>query len=668
MSGPCESGRHDGLQDVPSELRAAPGHWTLCDPKTKVPLTLHGHRRQGSWYDKADDFEAVHAALREESSPGHAAGFVFRSDRRYTGVDLDNVRNPESGQIVDWAEALVTQLDSYTEISVSGRGLHVLLSGSKPEEIERCKIGPLPDSGGGNGAQIEIYDQGRYFVTTGDATIPQSMLAGTEALRPALEGLRIEPIHLERAAEEPSIQELLAKGAPKGCRNESAARLVGHFLRAGQDDEKIRERMREWNELCRPPMSSRELTSVINSMARTHARREQWPQPRPLIPDRPTIQFPIETAFPPALTWLRNYVKATARSLQVPTDAVAMTLLPCASLVVSKHAKIEPQPGWQEPLPIWSLVLMPSGERKSAIIDKLLGPHYAWIRDRRAACATLVAAHDNEVQILTAQLKAAQAKAVKHEGGKGENASKAEELAVELAGLQAERPHPPSLIVTDSTTEALAQVLVRNGERALVAAPEADALDVLRGRYSEGRGNFGIWLSGHAGDAICVERTSRPPDVLSSPALSVALIVQPDAVREMFGDAQARGRGLIARFLPCRPTSFLGSRELQPPAVPQELVERWASTIRGHLDRPLPEEPRLIGLSPAAGAMFLEFRSVNEKALGPGGPLSERADWASKLPGAVLRIAGVLHLLQGDSPSIDVETMRAALAWVPYLV
>src|SRR5206468_7814503 len=70
------------------------------------------------------------------------------------GVDLDHCRDPETGAIAPWAQTVIATLDSYTEVSPSGTGLHVLLHGESA--ISGRRKGP-----------IEMYADGRYFTVTG---------------------------------------------------------------------------------------------------------------------------------------------------------------------------------------------------------------------------------------------------------------------------------------------------------------------------------------------------------------------------------------------------------------------------------------------------------------------------------------------------------------------
>jgi primase-polymerase (primpol)-like protein len=54
----------------------------------------------------------------------------------------------------DWAQEIISELDSYTEISPSGTGAHILVRGELPEGRNRK-------------GRFEAYDRGRYFTVTG---------------------------------------------------------------------------------------------------------------------------------------------------------------------------------------------------------------------------------------------------------------------------------------------------------------------------------------------------------------------------------------------------------------------------------------------------------------------------------------------------------------------
>ena len=143
---------------IPEELRLL-DQWVAWrwewrgDKWTKVPLSpATGRRASSTDRDTWDTFAEAWSYARSRRLPG--IGFVFSPDDPYAGVDLDKCRDPESGEVADWAREIVALLDSYTEISPSGTGLKVIVRGALPPGRRR------------EGA-IEMYDRGRFFTLTG---------------------------------------------------------------------------------------------------------------------------------------------------------------------------------------------------------------------------------------------------------------------------------------------------------------------------------------------------------------------------------------------------------------------------------------------------------------------------------------------------------------------
>jgi len=83
-------------------------------------------------------------------------------------VDLDDVRDPETGRVIDEAQAIVNSLGSYTEVSQSGAGLHVFVYAELPEYCGKV-VEPLEtdEQIAGEQPKIEMYDHGRVAITTG---------------------------------------------------------------------------------------------------------------------------------------------------------------------------------------------------------------------------------------------------------------------------------------------------------------------------------------------------------------------------------------------------------------------------------------------------------------------------------------------------------------------
>jgi Family of unknown function (DUF5906) len=142
---------------------------------TKRPVQVSGFgasttnpKHWASFDDVKQAYERITAAggyleLREKGKTQKVliggVGFVFDGqldqDRLvFAGVDFDGVMSQQT--ITSFAKEHVKRLGSYTEASVSGRGLHVIL-----------KARPL--SSGVAHCGVELYTSGRFFTMTGQA-------------------------------------------------------------------------------------------------------------------------------------------------------------------------------------------------------------------------------------------------------------------------------------------------------------------------------------------------------------------------------------------------------------------------------------------------------------------------------------------------------------------
>jgi primase-polymerase (primpol)-like protein len=138
---------------------------------TKIPYSpLTGQRASSTTPGTWAGYEEALRACEEHGYGG--IGFVFTSEDDLCGVDLDGCLNADTGQIEPWARIIIEELDSYTEISPSGTGVHVLVRATLPEGRNRK-------------GRFETYDRDRYFTVTGKhlAGTPQTIEGRQEELR-----------------------------------------------------------------------------------------------------------------------------------------------------------------------------------------------------------------------------------------------------------------------------------------------------------------------------------------------------------------------------------------------------------------------------------------------------------------------------------------------------
>lgn len=139
------------IENIPAEIKTL-RQWVLAKTgKAGSPINPRGYvaakvSDPATW----GSFEECCAA-RCDGFP--LLGFVFTSADPYVGVDLDACIDPETNDLNDEARAIVDSIDSYTEISPRGSGVHLLVRANIARAYKR--------------AGMEIYQSGRYFRMTG---------------------------------------------------------------------------------------------------------------------------------------------------------------------------------------------------------------------------------------------------------------------------------------------------------------------------------------------------------------------------------------------------------------------------------------------------------------------------------------------------------------------
>jgi putative DNA primase/helicase len=153
------------IENIPEQLTERPQWvcWRLeerAGKATKVPYIAGTERRASStdlmtWSTFSEALEAY-----ERSEPPYdGIGFVFCSADPFVGIDIDDCRDPESGEISRWAQKIIDSFASsgYVEASPSGTGVHIIVTGSI-EEPTKTK-------------HVEIYDRNRYFTISGEKVV-----------------------------------------------------------------------------------------------------------------------------------------------------------------------------------------------------------------------------------------------------------------------------------------------------------------------------------------------------------------------------------------------------------------------------------------------------------------------------------------------------------------
>lgn len=141
---------------IPVELKSYP-NWVLWRSEkrngkvTKIPYQPGGLRASSTDPKTWGTFEVVKAAIEKQQSMWGGIGFVLEPP--FVGLDFDQCIG-DDGQIKPEVATIIQRLNSYSEKSPSGKGIHLIAKGSIPKG-RKCAV-------------FEIYQRGRYFTMTGN--------------------------------------------------------------------------------------------------------------------------------------------------------------------------------------------------------------------------------------------------------------------------------------------------------------------------------------------------------------------------------------------------------------------------------------------------------------------------------------------------------------------
>lgn len=394
-----------------------------------------------------------------------------------------------------------------------------------------------------------------------------------------------------------------------------------------------------------------------------------WESPFPLgSGDLPA--FPVSVLPSP----LREFVSELAEAAQVPVDMPAVLALAAVAAGLQRRVAVEVKAGYIEPLCIFVAVVLEPGNRKSTALSAITEPIKQWERSEGERLGGSIEKAKTERAIKTKRKTKLErdASEAKTHGDAADWADQAARIASELA--MTPPPAYPRVLADDTTPEQLARVMAEQGERLAIFSAEGGIFETMGGRYASGVPNLDVFLKGHAGDWLRIDRRSDlgGPVMMDSPALTMALAVQPDVLRALVDKPGFFGRGLLARFLYALPASPLGRRKLDAAPVSERARREYHECIGRlvSLQSVAGKEPTRLTLSAEAAARWRALSERLEPRLGGGGDLSHVAGWAAKAAGAAARIAGLLHGVRcaaADGPvegEIAGDTMRAAIGIV----
>jgi replicative DNA helicase len=386
--------------------------------------------------------------------------------------------------------------------------------------------------------------------------------------------------------------------------------------------------------------------------------------------------FPVN-ALPSVIA---DMVAELAVDTQTDPAMAGTSALTVLAACIGGHAKVEVRHGWREPLCLYTVTVARPAERKSAVQAAMFAPLYAAESDLSMAGEMNRLTKADELDMAKATVERlnrdavnAASKAAKTGTADDKNAADAAAKAAKDAKAnmrQIDVPVIPRLLADDASPAALKDLLANHNGRIAIISTEGGIFDVVASRYHTE--NVDVFTKAHSGDRITVDRKGQATVIIPSPALTIGLMIQPRIIEAISANRDFVGRGVLARFLYATPVSMVGSRVSDATPVSEATENRYSDHIQNLASEMAKwvSDPIPLMLDPLAEAEVRRIQDDVESMLVGDGEMAAPdtlVEWGGKYVGGIIRIAGLLHLGQGqhgasglrNSP-VQPETIRAA--------
>ena len=300
---------------------------------------------------------------------------------------------------------------------------------------------------------------------------------------------------------------------------------------------------------------------------------DTWPDPTPLPDALPPVQ-----AFDPDLlpVALRGWVTDIAHRMQCPPDFPAVGAVVALSSLIGARAVVQPKArdDWQVVPNLWGLIVGRPGVMKSPALGEVLKPLHRLESTEREQWQLAHEAWELDTKVAELASKANERQAA--------NLAAKDPAKARALLAPTDQPTEPTMrryVVSDSTVEALADLLVKNPWGLLIYRDELHGLLCSMDRQGQ-EGARGFYLTGYDGNqGHPVDRIGRGHSYVPRVCMAMLGGIQPGKVQSYVREAVNGGAGddgLLQRF---------GLAVW--PDIQQEfkLVDRWPDTPAKQADR-----------------------------------------------------------------------------------
>lgn len=626
---------------------------------TKIPYSpVTGQRAKSNDPETWGSYEEAVRACEGQGYSG--IGFAFTPLDNLCGVDLDGCLDPDTGEIELWAKEIIEELNSYTEVSPSGTGVHILVRATLPEGRNRK-------------GRFEAYDRGRYFTVTGKhlSGTPQSIESRQEELESVTRRVfgeesknghgkpskATEPVDNDLSDDE-IVRKALAASNGKKFQKLWSGDTSG-YTSGSEADQALCSLLAFWT--GPDPIAIERLfsQSILGSRKKWQQRadyrertlskalkgRTEFYEPARVVSLQDNgvysvngdfeevkefAELPEASPFPvDALPEsCRRFVREATTAIGCAPDLVAVPLLGLLSSAIGNSRQVQLKRGWKESASLFAVVVAEPGDKKTPAQKAALAP--LWRAQKR-----LKKEYQEEYEVYEEELRhwEAERKVAAKDG--------------EPAPPKPKEPALESVVVDDVTVERLADILDENPRGVTSAQDELSGWVLSMNQYKAGGkgADRQFWLRAWSNAPVKVDRKSRKvPAIIPEPWVSVVGSIQPEILPELH---IGRNDGMLDRFLYSYPEP---QRARHTDEVVSATAEHAVLKLYDKLqDLKMPELegesfPGTVPMTKDAWEVFKELAGeLSEEAYALDFPSRLRGAW-SKLEAYLARLSLILAL------------------------
>ena len=233
------------------------------------------------------------------------------------------VIDADTPEAVNWCEANLP----VTPFKVAtGKGVHYYYNNpenfttwvaKRTEGYDPAKLIDIRGVGGLIVAPHNIHATGAIYTST---RIDDWDLNDVDDLPNLTQELWVKITGVEKLNGKPISTPLSIQGVSEGGRNDQAARLAGYLIAKGLNTDFTEFFVQSWNEQNTPPLSASEISTTVNSVQKTHDRKNQ--QAPAYISTTKTVKEPANLYSPPGV--LKDIYEYSEKIAHISQPAISM--------------------------------------------------------------------------------------------------------------------------------------------------------------------------------------------------------------------------------------------------------------------------------------------------------------------------------------------------------